>query len=158
ALTLAAKEEGAQLKVLREKRNQQERALEEAIYGESLDTKLVEQLVNESAETQKALMRKQAEIEVRLIRIFAEENQRQGRLYRMLYEHILGPRNRPPNALLLNRPVPGQFNGQVRMLWELFGTDLEMMIPSFGNPLTVLLVMRQLDLSPEQKAEIKTLA
>ena len=56
ALAVAAKEEGPQLTALREKRQQQERALEEAIYGESFDPKQVEQLVNESAATQKELM------------------------------------------------------------------------------------------------------
>lgn len=158
ALAVAAKEEGPQLTALRDKRAQQERALEEAIYGETLDAKLVEQLVNESAATQKEMMKKQAEIEFRLTRILAAENPRQARLYRTLYEHILGPRSRQPNVMAMNRPAAGQFNGQTRMLWELFGADLDMLVPSFGNPLAVLLVMRQLELAPEQKAEIKALA
>ena len=158
ALALAAREEGPQLEALRKKRGEQERTLEEAIYGESFDPKLVEQLVNESATTQKELMRKQAEIEFRLMRIFAAENPRQARLFRALYEHILGPQRNRPNALALNRPPGGQLNPQARLLWELFGNDLEMLVPSFGNPLTVLLVLRQLELTPEQKAEIKTLA
>lgn len=158
ALGVAAREEGPQLEALRKKRSEQERALEEAIYGESFDPKLVEQLVNESATTQKELMKKQAEIEFRLVRIFAAENPRQARLFRALYEHVLGPRSRPANIMALNRPAAGPPNPQARMLWELFGTDLEMLVPSFGNPLTVLLVMRQLELTPEQRAEIKTLA
>jgi Spy/CpxP family protein refolding chaperone len=158
ALALAAKEEGPQLTALRQKRQQQERALEEAIYGESFDPKQVEQLVNESAATQKELMKKEAEIEFRLVRIFAAENPRQARLYRVLYEHILGPQRNRPNAMAMNRPAVGQANAQARLLWELFGGDLEMMVPSFGNPLAVLLVMRQLDLTPEQKAEVKALA
>lgn len=156
-LAITAREEGPQLVALREKRQQQERALEEAIYGETFEPKLVEQLVNESAETQKAVMKKQAEIEFRLARIFAEENRQQGRFYRVLYENILGPRNRQSNLIAMNRAA-GQFNAQARLLGELFGTDLEMLVPSFGNPLAVLLVMRQLELAPEQKTEIKTLA
>ncbi len=158
ALAVAAKEEGPQLIALREKRQQQERTLEEAIYGDSFDPKQVEQLVNESAATQKELMKKQAEIEFRLVRILAAENPRQARLYRALYEHILGPQRNRPNALAMNRPAAGPFNAQTRLLSELFGADLEMLVPSFGNPLAVLLVMRQLDLAPEQKAEVKALA
>ncbi len=158
ALAVAAKEEGPQLTALREKRQQQERTLEEAIYGESFDPKQVEQLVNESVATQRELMKKQAEIEFRLVRIFAAENPRQARLFRVLYEHILGAQRNRPNALAMNRPGAGQFNAQARLLSELFGADLEMLVPSFGNPLAVLLVMRQLDLTPEQRAEVKALA
>jgi Spy/CpxP family protein refolding chaperone len=143
------------LQSLREKRGRQERALEEAIYGENFDAKAVEQLMNEAAETQKELLKQQTAVEARFVRLLMQENRGQTRYYMLLSELVVGPkRNQIPTAMLVTR----QFTGQWRMLQEMFGEDMEMLIPSFSNPLSVLLVMRQLELRPEQKTEFKALA
>ncbi|MBI1765001.1 MAG: periplasmic heavy metal sensor [Acidobacteria bacterium] len=155
AILALFKEETPRLRTLREQRGKQEHALEEAIYGESFDPQAIDQLVNESAATQKELMTRQATLEARLLGILAVENRGQARLFLALYEQALGPqRNSPPLPMLLNR----QYNGPWRVLAELFGDDLEMLIPGFGNPLTILLVLRQLELAPAQKAEFKALS
>ena len=149
------REETPPLRALRDKRSKQEHAVEEAIYGESFDPQHVEQLVNESAETQKELMTRQAALEAKVLRIFAANHPRQARIFWLLYEHLVGPqRNNVPLPMLVSR----QYNGQWRALADLFGDDMDMLIPSFNSPLGVLLVLRQLELTPEQKTEFKTLA
>ena len=155
ALQALAREAQPVLQGLREKRGRQERALEEAIYGETFDAKAVEPLANEAAETQRELLKRQAEVETRVVRLLAQENRPQARYYMLLSELIVSPkRNQVPALMLINR----QFTGQWRMLQDMFGEDMDMLIPSFSNPLNVLLVLRQLELSPEQKAEFKALA
>jgi len=155
ALQALAREAQPFLQTLREKRGRQERALEEAIYGETFDAKAVEPLVNEAAETQRELLKRQAEVETRVVRLLAQENRMQARYYMLLSELVVGPkRNQVPAMMLITR----QFTGQWRFLHEMFGEDMDMLIPSFSNPLSVLLVLRQLDLSPEQKAAFKALA
>lgn len=155
AIVALLKEETPHLRNLREQRGKQERALEEAIYGETFDQTAIDQLVTESAATQKEFMTRQAQVEARMLGILAAENRLQARLFMTLYEQVLGPqRNNFPMAMLMNR----QYNGQWRILAESFGEDMDLMMPSFGNPLTILLVLRQLDLTTEQRAEFKTLA
>lgn len=155
ALQALAREEQPALQSLREKRGRQERALEEAIYGENFDVKAVEPLVNDAAETQRELLKRQAEIETRLVRLLAQENRGQARYYLLLNELVIGPkRNQVPPAMLMTR----QFTGQWRLLQDMFGDDMEMLIPSFSSPLSVLLVLRQLELTVEQKTAFKTLA
>lgn len=155
AIVALLKEENPHLRTLREQRGKQERALEEAIYGEAFDQHVIDQLVNESAATQKELMTRQAQVEARMLGILAAENRFQARLFMALYEQVLGPqRNNFPVAMLINR----QYNGQWRVLAESFGDDMDLLLPNFGNPLTILLVLRQLDLTPEQRTEFKTLA
>lgn len=155
AIIALLKEETPRLRALREQRGKQERALEEAIYGETFDQHAIDQLVNESATTQKEFMTRQAQVEAGLINILAAENRLQARLFLTLYEQVLGPqRNNVPVAMLINR----QYNGQWRILADLFGEDMDLIMPSFGSPLTILLVLRQLDLTPAQRAEFKALA
>jgi Spy/CpxP family protein refolding chaperone len=150
-----AREEGPKLVDLKQRRARQERPLEEAIYGASFDTKRVEALANEIAETQKELMLKQAAVEARLMRILAQAQPRQARLHRMLYENTVGPqRNRLTPLMLVNR----QLGPQWRILTDSFGEDWEMLIPSVNNPLGFLLVLRQLELTAEQKGQLKALA
>ncbi len=155
ALLALFKEETPRIRALREQRGKQERALEEAIYGETFDPQAIDQLVNDSAAAQKELMTRQAKLEAATLGILAAENRGQARLFMALYDQVLGPqRNNVPLPMLLNK----QYNGQWRVLADMFGDDMEMLLPSFGNPLTILLVLRQLELTPEQKAEFKTLA
>jgi Spy/CpxP family protein refolding chaperone len=156
AIIALLKEETPRLRALREQRGKQERALEEAIYGDTFDQHAIDQLVNESAAIQKEFMTRQAQLEAGLINILAAENRLQARLFLTLYEQVLGPQrnNQVPIAMLINR----QYNGQWRILADLFGEDMDLMMPSFGSPLTILLVLRQLDLTPEQRAEFKALA
>lgn len=155
AILTLFKEETPRIRALREQRGKQERALEEAIYGETFDQPAIDQLVNESTVTQKELVTLQAAVEARLFGILATENRFQARLFMALYEQVLGPqRNNVPVAMLISK----QYNGQWRILADMFGDDMELLMPSFGNPLTILLVLRQLDLTPEQRAEFKALA
>jgi hypothetical protein len=155
AIIALLKDEVPRIRALREQRGKQERALEDAIYGETFDQAVIDQLVIESAATQKELMTRQAQVETGLISILAAENRFQARLFMALYEQVLGPqRNNVPVAMLISK----QYNGQWRILADQFGDDMELLMPSFGNPLTILLVLRQLDLTVEQRAEFKTLA
>ncbi len=155
ALLALFKEESPRIRALREQRGKQERALEEAIYGETFDPQAIDQLVTESATAQKELMTRQARLEAATLGILAAENRGQARLFMALYDQVLGPqRNNVPLPLLLNK----QYNGQWRVLADMFGDDMEMLLPSFGNPLTILLVLRQLELTPEQRVEFKALA
>lgn len=155
AILALLKEETPRLRTLREQRGQQERALEEAIYGETFNPAAIEQLVSESAVTQKELMTLQARIEGRVIGILAAENRIQARLFMALQEQVLGPqRNNVPIAMLISK----QYNGQWRLLAEQFGDDMDLLMPSFGSPLTILLILRQLDLTVEQRVEFKHLA
>ncbi len=155
AMLALFKEESPRLRALREQRGKQERALEEAIYGETFDPQAIDQLVNESAAAQKELLTRQAKLEAATLNILAAENRGQARLFMALYDQVLGPqRNNVPLPMLLNK----QYNGQWRVLADMFGDDMEMLLPGFGNPLTILLVLRQLELTPEQRAEFKALA
>lgn len=155
ALHALAREAQPQLLALRNKRAQQERALEEAIYGENFDPKVAEQLASEAAATQKELLTRQVNVESQVVRILAQENRGQARYFLMLVELVVGPkRNQVPLPMLLT----GQYNGQWRLLQDSFGEDMDLLIPSFSSPLAVLLVMRQLELTPAQKTEFKALA
>jgi Spy/CpxP family protein refolding chaperone len=140
---------------LRAKRARQERALEEAIYGTNFDVAQIEALANESATTQEELGRLQGETELRLMQILARGNPRRARTARAFVELMIQPQpQRLLPQLLLTRPN----GGSMRFLAEFFGDDWEMAIPGFGNPATFLLALRQLELTPEQKAQLKTLA
>ncbi|NOT59098.1 MAG: hypothetical protein HOP19_02615 [Acidobacteria bacterium] len=140
---------------LRAKRARQERALEEAIYGVNFDAAHVEALAEESAATQQELMKLQGETELRLMQILARGNPRRARTARAFVEILIQPQpQRPLAQLLLARPN----GGPIRFLAEFFGNDWELAIPGFGNPAGFLLVLNQLELTPPQKAELKTLA
>jgi hypothetical protein len=154
-LQTLSREAGPKLLELRRKRAQLERALEEALYGANFDAAAVEALTEESAATQQELVKFQGQTEMRLMQILARGNPRRARMARAFVELLVHPpANRTALPLLLARPN----GGPMRFVTEFFGDDWEMAIPGFGNPASFLLILNQLELTPEQKVEAKTLA
>ena len=149
------REAAPRLTELRAQRGRQERALEEAIYGVNFDAATVEALADESATTQQELMKLQGATEFRLLQILARGNPRRARTARAFVELLVqAPPHRPLPQLALARPN----NGSLRFVAEFFADDWEMIVPGFGNPASFLLILHQLELTPEQKTAFKTLA
>jgi Spy/CpxP family protein refolding chaperone len=149
------REISAKLFELRAKRGRQERALEDAIYGAAFEPATIEALSEESAATQIELMKFQGQSEIRLMQILARGNPRRARTARSFIELLVRQgQNRPAMQLLLTRPN----GGPMRLLADFFGDDWEMAIPGFGNPASFLLILNQLELTPEQKAAFKDLS
>ncbi len=145
------------LNELRGKRARQERALEEATYGAHFDAAAIEVLADESAITQEELAKLQGVTELRLMQVYARGNQRRARTARAFVEALLRPQpQRPLPQLLLARPNAGA--GPLRFLADFFGDDWDLIIPGFGNPASFLLILNQLELTPEQKTELKALS
>lgn len=154
-LQILSREASPKLLELRRKRAQQERALEESLYGANFEPAAVEALTEESAATQQELIKFEGQTEMRLLQILARGNPRRARTARAFVELFVQPNsNRPGLPLLLARPN----GGPLRFVAEFFGEDWEMLVPGFGNPASFLLILNQLELTPEQKAEYKTLA
>ncbi len=143
------------LNELRGKRARQERALEEATYGAHFDAAAIEVLADESAATQEELAKLQGVTELRLLQIYARNNPRRVRTARAFIETLLRPQpQRPLPQLLLARPNAGP----MRFLAEFFGDNWDLIVPGFGNPAAFLLILNQLELTPEQKVELKALS
>jgi hypothetical protein len=154
-LQTLSREASAKLLEFRRKRGQQERALEDALYGANFDVAAIETLTEESAATQQELMKFQGQTEMRLMQILARGNPRRARTARAFVELLVHPvANRAGVSLLLTRPN----GGPMRLVAEFFGEDWDMTVPGFGNPASFLLILNQLELTPEQKAEYKALA
>ena len=153
------REAAPKLNELRAKRARQERALEDAIYGAHFDAAAIEALTEESATTQEELAKLQGMTELRLLQIYGRNNQRRARTARAFIEILIRPQpQRPLPQLLLARPNGGPGGGSLRFLAEFFGDDWDLAIPGFGNPASFLLILNQLELTPEQKTELKALA
>ena len=151
------------LNELRGKRARQERALEEATYGTHFDAAAIEVLAHESAATQEELAKLQGMTELRLLQIYGRNNPRRARTARAFIETLIRPQpQRPLPQLLLARPNANSGGGSLRFLAEFFGDDWDLIIPGFGpgfgNPAAFLLILNQLELTPEQKVEFKALS